>query len=715
MKSHSGACLVISCLLGFCEASARGDGAGQDWRSYLGDEGRSHYSRLDQIHRKNVRNLEVAWTFRGGGAAPSARTQIQCNPLIIDGVMFATTAAQHAVALDAATGKEKWRFNPRADGRSKVSDPRHRGLAFWSDTGSRRIILAHDRYLYALDADTGRLVEDFGEGGSIDFGAFLADETRMVPVGSGTPGVIFEDTYIISTRTSEVAGAAPGHVMAIDVRSGQRRWTFHTIPRPGEFGYETWPPDAWKTAGGANCWAGMALDEERGLVYVPTGSPSYDFWGGDRRGDNLFGNSLVCLDARTGRRVWHYQMVRHDLWDRDLPAPPTLITVTRDGRRIAAVAQTTKSGHVFVFDRETGTPLFPIEEQASPASSLLGEASSPAQPVPVKPVPFARQTVSYEDLTTLSASARNHVLSRFANLRQAIPFQPPSLEGTIVSPGQDGGAEWGGAAADPRGILYVNGTDTPGILTLIEISEGASVDAPPGHGSYLRLCAGCHGIDRRGTSHLQVPSLLNLEGRARREDLLLLLDSGRGLMPSFAFLPETEKAALVDYILRPPSEDDVRRATGNPTGYRPSKSSGSPYGHVFERWTDAEGFPAVKPPWGTLNAIDLNTGEYRWTVPLGEYRTLSKRGVPLTGTPNYGGPLVTAGGVVFIAGTPDCKIRAFDREDGGLLWETDLPAAGYATPATYESGGRQYIVIACGGGKLDSPSDDVYIAFALPK
>jgi len=704
---------VLLCILMGCFLPLGSEGKHSDWAHYLGDEGRSHYSPLDQINEGNVRRLEVAWIYQGGSA--TGRTQIQCNPLVVDGVLYATTATQVLVALDATNGRERWRFDPRLDGRSLNSDPRQRGVALWSGSDGRRILFAHDRYLYAVEADSGRLVDSFGERGAVDFSRHLFPGGEDGPVGSGTPGVIFEDLYILSTRTSEVAGAAPGHVLAFNVRTGERVWTFHTIPQPGEYGYETWPPEAWKSAGGANCWAGMALDTERGLVYVPTGSASYDFWGGDRLGENLFSNSLLCLDARTGKRVWHYQIVRHDLWDRDLPAPPTLHTVIRDGRRVPAVSQTTKSGHVFVFHRETGEPLFPIEERAVPPSNLEGEFAWPTQPVPVRPAPFARQAVSYDDLTMLTPEGHRHALHRFVNLRPSALYQPPSVEGTIVSPGQDGGAEWGGAAVDPDGVMVVNGSDSPGILTLVDTRLDGGELRAPGAARYVQLCAGCHGVDRAGNPQQAIPSLLTLSGRVSREDVLTAVTNGRGLMPSFRFLPETERVLLADYLLDPEGDVRGRDQPAASRGFKPSVSAGSPYGHVFERWVDIQGYPAVKPPWGTLNAINLNTGEYLWRVPLGEVEELTARGVPVTGTSNYGGPIVTAGGLVFIAGTPDRRIRAFDRQSGKVLWEYTLPAAGYATPATYSAAGRQYVVIACGGGKLGSPSADLYIAFSLPK
>jgi len=464
----------------------------------------------------------------------------------------------------------------------------------------------------------------------------------------------------------------------------------------------------------------MAVDRRRGIVYVPTGSATYDMWGGDRLGQNLYANCLLALDARTGRRLWHFQFVHHDLWDRDLPAPPNLVTLTRNGRRVDAVAQVTKSGHVFVFDRVTGEPLFPIEERPVPASDLPGESAWPTQPVPLRPAPFARQLLTYAELTDRTPAAHRAVLERFARLRPHAPFQPPSREGTIIFPGFDGGAEWSGAAADPEGVLYVNANEMPWIVTMVEVPAGASGAAPAdGRSLYLQICAVCHGLNREGQTARgqKVPSLLGLEQRLSREAILQLLETGRGSMPAFGFLSAAQKEALADFLLYPdrkgsdiqPNAPHRPGTVANPLGRVPFVSTG------YHRWLDPDGYPAVKPPWGTLNAIDLNTGEYRWQVVLGELPELTAQGLPPTGTENYGGPLVTAGDLVFIAATKDEKFRAFDRRNGRLLWQTKLPAGGYATPATYEVNGRQFVVIACGGGKMGTPSGDAYVAFALPR
>lgn len=725
--------------LGFLSLAAPGfmfATAGHNWAVYLGDDERTHYSTLTDINPSNVHRLEVAWTYRSGDFEPTMRTQIQCNPLIVDGVFFGTTALQVLVALDAATGRERWRFDPRKSGRSNTRDVRHRGLVYWGTGDDRRLILAQDHFIYAIAPDTGKLIESFGEGGMLDFKTDWANERGEFLLNSGTPGVVFEDLYIMPVRTTEShAGAAPGHVRAYNLRTGKIAWTFYTIPRPGEYGYETWPADAWKTIGGANCWAGMSLDKERGLLYVPTGSATYDFWGGYRLGDNLFANSLICLDVRTGKRVWHYQMVRHDLWDRDLPAPPNLFTMKRDGESIPAVAQTTKSGHIFVFHRETGVPLFPIEERAVPSSDIPGEVTAPTQPWPLKPDSISRQTLSRDDLTNLSPEANRAAVERFSRLRQYLPYQPPSREGSLVAPGLDGGAEWGGAAMDPAGIMYVNGTEAPWILTLVEASVGSTANKTElARGHYLQNCTACHGADFAGNRLQNIPTLSGVATRLSREEIVARITNGKGAMPAFGFLPKATIELLADYLTNPvaAAAGDSATPTSALTSAKthtdplPTAGAAGPSAPVtttsaipwvvgkHERFTDANGYPAIKPPWGTLNAIDLNSGEYLWKVPLGEYPELTAKGMPLTGTNNYGGPIVTAGGVVFIAATSDAMIRAFDAKTGRTLWQAKLPTSGYATPATYRAGGRQYVVIACGGGKLGSPSDDVYVAFALP-
>jgi len=683
--------------------------AGRDWPVYLGDKGASHYSTLTQITPENVAQLEVAWTWNTGDARPGS-SQIQCNPLVIDGVVYATTAQLRLAAVDARTGKELWRFEP--------FEPNgvNRGLAYWAEGDDRRILFGAGHWLQAVDARTGRLIESFGDRGRVDLLEGLGRDAHGLAIQANTPGVVYKNLIILSARVGEgPALAAPGHIRAYDVRTGKMVWRFHTIPQPGEVGYETWPADAWQRVGGANAWAGMTVDEERGLVFCPIGSATFDFWGGDRVGNNLYANCLLVLDAATGKRVWHYQFTRHDLWDRDPPAPPNLITVRREGRDIPAVAQVTKSGHVWVFHRETGEPLFPSEEVIVPSSDLLGEVASPTQPLPLKPAPFSRQVFTADEITNRTPEARRAVMERFSRLRAHVLFAPPSREGTIVFPGFDGGAEWGGAAVDPSGILYVNGNEMPWVLSMID--SGGAITL--GQQVFLQNCTGCHGADRKGNPAANIPSLIDINQRLTRAQIMEVITKGRAVMPAWGFLAEGQREAVVSYLTGE-SEKKPAEQHGGWVTYQPdlqkSVTAPPPYTHTgYNRWLDPDGYPAVKPPWGTLNAIDLNTGDYLWKVTLGEYPELIARGLPPTGTENYGGPLVTAGDLLFIGATKDGMFRAFDRRTGRELWRTNLPAGGYASPATYEVDGRQYVIIACGGGKMGTKSGDAYVAFALPE
>ena len=699
--------LSLGVMLLLAPGCTSSDSPAGDWRVTGGDPGNTRYSSLDQIDRDNVAELQVAWTYRTGDRPDGARTEIQAIPIMVDGVLYTTTPALAVVALRADSGTLIWRFDPFAsrDRESHVN----RGVAWWSDGREQRIFFSAGRRLYALDAASGRPISTFGDSGFVDLGVGLGRQVDDAFLVATSPGVVYKDLLIQGTRVGEGEGSAPGHVRAYDVRTGRIRWTFHTIPRPGEVGHDTWPPDAWQTAGGANSWPGMSVDADRGVVYIPTGSATPDFYGGDRAGANLFANSLLALDAETGTRLWHFQTVHHDLWDRDLPAPPNLVTVTRDGSRIDAVAQITKSGFVFLFDRESGRPLFPIEERAVPASDLPGEQAWPTQPIPVAPAPFARQAMTEADIADLSPNGHAAAVRRFRTLRSQGLYAPPSREGTVVLPGFDGGGEWGGAAVDREtGILYVNASDVPWIAAMRESAKLPPPGSPPRAGAvvYAASCATCHGPDRRGND--RAPSVVGIGARLSAEQIREVLERGRGFMPSFANLPEDEKAGVIAYLLgrRPPAPTP----TATPRRIPPPPSRFEFVG--YERWRDSSGLPAIKPPWGTLTAIDLNTGEHRWRITLGQHPAVRRDS--MTGTEQYGGPIVTAGGLVFIAATQDAKFRAFDKTTGRLLWETSLPAAGYATPSTFSVRGRQYVVIAAGGGKLGTKSDDVYVAFALP-
>jgi quinoprotein glucose dehydrogenase len=683
--------LLIAVIVG---STASGDHRG--WPAYGGGPEQMRYSSLTQINRTNVAKLEVAWTYdtkETGG--------LQTQPIVVDGVLFAYTPTQKIFAVRAATGEPLWRFDSQIAGRGP-----NRGLMYWAAGDDRRIFAAVDAYVYALNAATGEPIPAFGEGGRIDLRKDLGRDPSKQDIRLTSPGVVYKDLLIVGGRESEGLPGSPGDVRAYDVRTGKLRWAFHTIPHPGEPGYDTWGKDSWTVNGGANNWTGMSLDETRGIVYVPTGSASSDFYGANRPGDNLYANSLIALKADTGERIWHFQGVRHDIWDRDFPSPPTLATIKHDGRTIDAVVQTSKHGFVFVFDRTNGEPVFPIEYRQFPKSDLVGEVTADTQPIPTKPKPIARQLLTKDMLTTRTPEAHQWALEKFATFRSDGQFVPLAVNhDTVVFPGFDGGAEWGGSALDPEtGVLYVNANDLAWTGEMAENTTGKSSKA-----LYLQNCASCHKDDRTGAPP-QIPSLVDVASRKSRQEMMTIVERGAGRMPGFPNLDHRATAAVLDYVTKnldipvpAPSvtEENLRyRFTG------------------YNRFVDPDGYPAVAPPWGTLNAIDLNTGEYVWKIPLGEYPELAEKGLKNTGTENYGGPAVTAGGLVFIGATNyDRKFHAFDKSTGRLLWETTLPFSGNATPAVFEVDGREYVVIGAGGGKgwPKSPTGGVYVAFALPR
>lgn len=676
----------------------------EEWREYLGGPERNHYSTLTQINLSNVKQLEKAWEYHTGDSG-----QVQCNPIIVDGRLYAVTATAEPFALDAATGKEIWRIrNP------SPNNVIMRGLSYWEDGDDKRILYTRESWLYAADAITGEPVLTFGDSGRASLKAGLGDNVEKKYVASRTPGTVYEDLIIMPLSLSEGSDAAPGHIQAFNIRTGELAWVFKTIPEPGEFGYDTWPPDAYKNTnvGAANNWSGMSVDRKRGILYAPTGSAGFDFYGGPRKGSNLFANTLLALNARTGERIWHFQFVHHDIFDRDIPAPPNLVTVTHNGNRIDAVAQVTKQGYVYVFNRETGEPLFPIEEVPAPPSDVPGEEAWLTQPLPVKPLPYARQTITENDLNPYSSN-KDSVLIGFRQSRFEGPYTPLSTRGSIIYPGLDGGAEWGGAAVDPDGIMYLNSNEMGWLISLNESqSEGGNL-VSPGRQIYARHCSACHGAERNGNAASGYPSLVNLNDRFERDHVLDVITRGKGRMPGNTRLTDDQKKLLVGFLYG----DKVQLPDNMAARVEKKEVTNEPPDYTISGYTkflDKDGYPAIRPPWGTLNAINLNTGEYVWTKVFGSYPELEARGIPQTGSESYGGPVITASGLLFIAGTKDKKFRVYDKTNGELVWETTLPAAGFATPSTYQVDGKQYIVVACGGTKLGADKGDSYVAFALP-
>jgi len=595
-----------------------------DWPNVGNDKGAMRYSTLTQINRDNVKHLKVAWTYHTGDAVAEDLTTIECTPIVIGGVMYLTTVKTKVVALNAATGQKLWKFDPFAPQHATkypiVAGGVNRGVAYWADkSGKQKRILfgTPDGRLISLDARTGKPDPAFGKGGVVDLHEGLG-ELAALPYGVTSAPAVFENIVIIGASVGEgPAPSAPGDVRAFDVRTGKELWQFHTVPRPGEFGHETWSGDGWKNRGGVNAWSGATIDEKRGWVFVATGSAAFDFYGGDRLGDNLFANCVIALDARSGRRIWHYQIVKHDIWDYDLPYPPMLVTVKHNGKQVDAVAQVTKTGFVFMFDRVTGKPLFDVIEREVPASDVPGEKLADTQRIPAKPPSPVPQAMTEDQITNLSKESREYILAKLKQLRHGAIFMPQSLQGTVVLPGLFGGFSWSGASFDPEtGMLYANTNNIPRVMNLAKA------------------------------------------------------EAGKG----YAY-----------------------RISG------------------YDRLNDKDGYPAVKPPWGLVNAIDLNQGEIRWQSVLGEYAELTARGIPPTGTENLGGAVATAGGLVFIGGSKDEKFHAFDKVTGKLLWEYKLPAGGYATPAIYSVGGKQFVVIAAGGGgKLKTKSGDEFVTVTLP-
>jgi quinoprotein glucose dehydrogenase len=653
------------------------------WTVSHGDAGATRYSSLDQINRSNVHRLREAWRFRSG----DGQGGLQANPIVVKGTVYAPTPGRAIVALDGATGVERWRYQVETPAQPGLDDaPARRGLVYWDGLDGRyppRVVFASGKWVYALDPGTGKPLAGFGQGGR-----------TPLPTGGTAVGVIWKSTYIVPGFS--------GDVFAYDLRDGRLLWRFHTVPRAGEFGADTWIGAGRGNA--ANPWGGVALDEKRAIVYVAVGAPRRDYIGVERAGDNLFGNCVVALDARDGRRLWHFQNVRHDIWDLDNPAPPNLVTITRDGREIDAVACVSKTGATLLLDRVTGKTIFPFELRRAPVSRLPGEVTAAHQPDPRLPEPFAKVAFTRDDITDRTPEARASV--EFKLLRANMGwYEPFELGKPTVWFGIHGGAEWTGASIDvPSGRLYVSANHIPWIVTVIRDNDPPPLKPPSaGETVYQQLCAACHGPDRMGLG--MSPPLRGLRHSMDDAAVLSLLKSGRGAMPPAPPMEDSARTALLDFLFARDRQAIVGEAQD-----QPRYTLGG-----FSKLLDAEGYPGSKPPWGTLNCIDLNTGRRVWSVPLGEYPEFEQQGLAKTGTENFGGPMVTAGGLVFCAGTRDGKIRAFDKDTGDELWSSRLPWGGNAPPATYEIGGRQYILIAAtGGGKIGGATGDAWVAYALP-
>lgn len=689
--------IVLLVLILFSCDSQRVDtqASSADWAVYQG-EGSNQATTLSQITHQNVGALQKAWEYHCGDIPE--HSQIQCNPLIINGTVYLSTPTLEIAALNGVSGEEIWRTSPaELLSEDEVPSPGmgvNRGLVYANTAQGPRIFSSSGPYLYCLNAESGQLISDFGTNGKVDLRSGLGEAHEKAFVVANSPGAVYQDKLIMGCRVSESQGAAPGYIRAYNLLSGNLEWTFHTIPRESEEGYDTWDSSYYSEVGGANAWAGLTVDHKNGMVFIPTGSASYDFYGANRTGDNLYANCLLALNAATGEKVWHFQVVHHDLLDRDLPAPPNLITLKKNGKEIEAVAQITKTGHVFVFDRLTGDPVFPIEEREVPQSDLPGETSSPTQPFTSVPS-FSRQTI---ETVFEHAEGRDSLQARLNQMRKRSIYEPPSIEGTLVFPGYDGGGEWGGAAFDPwNGYLVVNSSQMAWTLEMIPAKS-----QHPGHYQYLLHCSSCHGADLAGGEFMgKIPTLQSIGEQMDQVEIISLLNSGRGAMPTFAHLGDDKLEAITDFL----TGKDRNSEGDQEESY---VSSG------YNRFLDKQGYPAIQPPWGLLTAIDLNKGELVWQVTLGEYEELTEQGIPPTGTENYGGPVVTKSGLTFIAATADERIRAFNTTTGELLWEDKLPASGFATPSMYEVDGTQYLIIACGGTKSGMKAGDSYVAYRLP-
>ncbi|WP_256011083.1 outer membrane protein assembly factor BamB family protein [Desertivirga xinjiangensis] len=668
-----------------------------DWVAGGGDPGQTKYSELDEINVSNVKNLKVAWVYRSGNMSGN----VQCNPLVIGGVMYVTTPAHELIAVDATNGEEIWRFNPAREGEQFGGI--NRGIACWQSNNKGKLLFTAGNYLYQVDMYTGKPEKEFGYEGRVNLNEDLVRPMDKMAITSPGVPMVYKNYVIVGA----LSWSAPSNVSAFDVKTGKRAWIFNTIPKPEEYGYDTWGnKDFWREGAGVNVWGGITVDEENGMVFFSTGQPKDDFYRGENKGQQLFGNSIIALNAEDGERIWHFQAIHHDLWDLDMPCAPILVRLKHNGKAVKGVMQLTKTGNILLFNRITGEVLSKVEEVPVPASTLSGEYAYPTQPKITWPEPFAKQVVTEKDLTTRTPEAHAYAKRVFAE-SDAGWFIPPSKKG-ILYYGIHGGAEWGGGAYDEKeNKLFVSSNELAWLIKMKDINEAVSGQSDKkalsaGKAVFLKMgCSSCHGANREGQG--SAPDLTKLDKKYKAEDIVKIVKKGKNAMPAFSQIEEKDMLDLTDFLLN--KETSTIAISKNKPEYR---SLG------YTKFLDEEGYPATAAPWGTLNAVNLTTGKLSWRVPLGEYEELSKKGIPPTGTENFGGCIVTKGGLVFIGATRDEKFRAFDKKTGKILWEAKLPYGGYATPSTYAVNGKQYVVIpATGGGKLGGKTGDAYVAYTL--
>jgi quinoprotein glucose dehydrogenase len=668
------------------------------WSDYSGGMDSAQYSALKQINKANVTQLQQVWFYPAGNNG----FRFGFNPVIVDNMMYVLGKDNDVVALDATTGKQLWIHDNH-----KPHNTTHRGINYWEskDRSDRRLFFSTDNILHAIDARTGKTIESFGNDGNVDLRVGLGRVPSSIrQIQSGTPGRVFENLLILGSATGEEYESPPGDLRAFDVVTGKLVWTFHTVPHPGEPGYDTWPPDAWKYEGGTNTWGEITIDEKRGIAYFPLGSPTYDFYGADRTGANLFSDCLLALDARTGKYLWHFQTTHHDLWDYDLETGPKLLTIKHDGKMVDVVAQPGKNGFLYVFDRVTGKPIWPIVERPVLKSDVPGEHSWPTQPFPTVLPPFARQKFSADEVNPYIAdpAEREKIKQEVLAAHNEGIYTPPELGTVLETPGNNGGANWGSGAVDPAtGTLYVESKDAPSMLKLEAKPPRRQVSGPPetqGRVIYLQNCQSCHTVSLQGQPP-SIPSLIGIIGRVGEDRVRSAVHNGAPPMPAFSDLSDTDINQVIAYLANPDKAVIAPDILARIMAPAPKPLNIGP--HTTRYWTgygymnSTEGLPAISPPWSSLTAYDLNKGVIKWKIPLGEVTALAARGIKNTGSfwPR-GGVVVTAGGLIFSGTKSDSKLRAYDKDTGKMLWETTLPSGPEGIPAVYEVGGREYVVMS---------------------